>query len=139
MDHLIKYIKLTFWVIGLVIRLFILVLGTNQLVTLILHKNLHIYWSDLNTFITICVVIAFIFYWSNLTNSNEKFINLIYEINERYKIIQQISKDQESANTSASVYEPWRLIGMEMDIKQAIERRNKSLWWYSIGKRSFKW
>ena len=129
MDCLIKYIKVSYWAIVFFMILFILIYGTDQIVKLILHENLHIYFSGLEEFITMCIVVALIGYWYNLTDRNAKFINLIYEINERYKIIQQLSKEMEFEKNSA--YKVLKLRGMEMDIKQAIERRIKSRWWYS--------
>jgi hypothetical protein len=135
MDRLIKYIKIAYWVIVFFILLSILYSGTDQIVRLILRKNLHIYFSGLEEVITICVVIALIGYWYNLTERNTKYINLLYDINEHYKIIQQLSKEKESEKISG--YEFFKLIGMEMNINRAIERRNKSLWWYSPRKKEF--
>ena len=129
MYSLIKYIKITYWVIVFFIILFILYSGTDKIVSLILRKNLHIYFSGLEDFITICVVFALIGYWYNLTKRNTKYINLLYNINERYKIIQQLLKEKESEKIPG--YEFFKLEGMEMDINRAIERRNKSLEWHS--------
>jgi len=127
MFRLINYCKLAFWIAGFFVTLTILCAGADKIVKLILNQYLNIYWSDLEAIVTAVVVIALIGYWYNLVNKNDKYVNLICDISERYKIIQQISEEKVSKKASAKDF--FKIVGMEMDINKANKQRSKYFWW----------
>lgn len=125
-ERLIKYIKIAYWMIIILTVFIILFYGTEQLVNLILRKNLHIYWSDLEMFISIIIAMLIMWYWNRLHERYRKAIDLIYEIERRYEITDKITKER-SSSEEKSARESWDLISIEMDIKLALEYKSKFL------------